>query len=82
MQYYITCYGPTQLQKTQRWSPIPFPRCTLGSSGPNQRSGPGDQIRSRYILIYLSQIFTYMLFKYIKIYSQNYSPPGCVLNVW
>ena len=82
MWYYITYDGPTKLQKTWGWSPTPFPRCTLGSSEPNQRSGPSDQTRSRYIQIYSSQIFTYMLFKYIGIYSQNYSPPGCVPSVW
>ena len=82
MWYYITYDGPTKVQKTRGWSPTPFPRCTLGSSGPNQSNGLGDQNRSRYILIYSSQIFTYMLFKYIETYSQNYSSPGCVPSVW
>ena len=42
VQYYITYYIPTKLQKTRGWSPTPFSRCTLKSSEPNQRSGPSD----------------------------------------
>ena len=82
MWYYIIYDGPTKVQKTRGWSPTPFPRCTLGSSGPNQSNGLGDQNRSRYILIDWSHIFAYVLFKYIGIYSHNYSPPGCVPSVW